>query len=79
MRLEHKISPGRTFKVIGINPLDGDDSFPRKSGAEALQKAKVLADQGYKDVRIIDPQGRKYTPADFDRLYFSSTKQLGEE
>jgi hypothetical protein len=43
-------------------------TFRRDTAGAALRKADELAQQGYWDIAITAPDGRKYTQAELDQL-----------
>jgi hypothetical protein len=55
------------FSITGTDAA-GSMTFRRDTAGAALRKADELAQQGYWDIAITAPDGRKYTQAELDQL-----------
>ena len=54
--------------IITGTDFAGAVSLKRDSAAPAMKKAVELMGDGCRDVCITDPDGRLYSPAEFDQL-----------
>ena len=55
------------FLITGTD-ISGRVTLRRETTAAALKKAAELAEDGYRDIAIIAPDGRQYPSQAFDQL-----------
>jgi hypothetical protein len=55
--------------IITATDSAGALSLKRRSAAAAIKKALELIEDGCREVRITDPDGRIYRHAEFDQLH----------